>query len=120
MNNPKGTKTITVNGEEYRLFLGLSNLADLQEMHGQDFLQKLEGPEDAPAEWLPDMRILCDLFLSALKRYHSDVADRWLVDEIMLQHPNVALDLLAASFPDPAGEGAQGNVLTPPKAVAST
>ena len=110
MANSTGMLTVTVDGKDYRLWLGFSGLANLQEKHGSEFISRLDAPDDAPEGWLPDFAILRDMLLEALERFHADEADRWLVDEIWAASPDVVGKLLAASFPDQVQSGgASGN-----------
>lgn len=103
MTDPRGLLTVTAGGKEYRLWLGMSVLADLQSKHGQDVFTKMDPPAGAGAEWLPDLNILIDMFLLALCRYHPD-ADRYLVDEVLAENADVFPKLMAAAFPEPDGD----------------
>lgn len=91
---------LTAGGKEYRLWVGMSVLADLQERHGQDVFQRLESPKDASAGWVPPLGVFVDLMLGALQRYHADEADRYLVDELLGENLDVFPRLMAAAFPD--------------------
>ena len=117
MANAQGSVKVTAGGEEYTLFVGMSVLADLQETHGQDVLEKLEAPEGASASWMPNLKIVGDLFLGALQRYHADTATRWIADDIIAENADALPKLMGGSFPD-APEGAEsGNVKKPKKAA---
>ena len=100
MSDPRGSFTVTAGGKDYRLWLGMSVLADLQDKHGQDVLQQLDPPAGAGEDWLPPLRILVDLFLFALQRHHADEASAYLVDEILAENGNAFEDLMGAAFPD--------------------
>ena len=115
MADIRGSMTVTANGEYYTLFVGMSVLAGLQAKHGQDVLEKLDPPEGAGPNWMPDLSIVTDLFLGALQRFHDD-ADRWLVDDIIAENGDALTQLMQASFPD-AKEPA-GNVKSRKKAAA--
>ena len=100
MADPRGALKVTAGGQEYTLWLGMSVLADLQAKHGDDVLTKLEAPADAGLNWLPPLRIIVDLLLGALQRHHADVADQYLVDDILAENSEVFASLMAAAFPD--------------------
>lgn len=116
MTHPQGSMKIEAGGKEYTLFVGMSVLADLQAKHGQDVLEKLEPPEGAGQAWMPDLSIVTDLFMGALQRYHADVADRWLVDDIIAENADALSGLMKASFPDPKAQ--PGNGKRPKRAAA--
>ena len=113
-HNVQGSLKVTVGGKEYTLFVGMSVLADLQAAHGQDVLEKMDPPKGASKSWMPDLSIVTDLFMGALQRYHADVADRWLVDDIIAENANALPELMGASFPD---ADKAGNVKKPTKAA---
>jgi hypothetical protein len=116
MTDPRGIHTVTAGGESYRLHLGMSVLADLQARHGQDVLQRLEPPPGAGPAWMPDLQIVVDLILGALMRHHADVADRYLVDDIIAENAGIFGDVMAAAFPDQ--KAAQpGNAKRPKRAA---
>jgi len=100
MTNPTGTKVMKVGGKPYRLHLGMSVLADLQEQFGDDFESLLSPPKGGK---MPKLRVIQDVFMAALQRYHADEADRWLVDDIIAENADAFATLLTSSFPD-AGE----------------
>ncbi|UFS64396.1 hypothetical protein LO749_09465 [Paracoccus denitrificans] len=110
MANVRGDVILSANGKKYRLWLGMSVLADIQAKYGQDALDRLEPPENAGKGWMPPLDLVTDLFLGALQRHHGDEADRWLVDDLMAQNEGAFGDLMAGSNPDPApaarGKGA--------------
>lgn len=113
MTNVTGAVRVKANGQEYTLWLGFSGLAAVQEKHGQDVMERLNPPDDAPESWLPELAIVRDLFMEALQRYHAEEADCWLVDDIINQNRDVFDLLTTAAFPDqdkskPAGH-ASGN-----------
>ncbi|MCW1932611.1 hypothetical protein [Pararhodobacter zhoushanensis] len=100
----------------YKLHMGMSSIADLQEKHGQDALEKLEPPVGAGKSWVPNMRIVTDVVLIALQRHHEDEADKYLVDDLIAANPNLFTDLMTAMNPEqkaaPSGNGKR------PKAAA--
>lgn len=104
MTHPKGTKVMKVGGKTYRLHLGMSVLADLQEEFGEKFEELLSPPKGGR---MPNLRTIQSVFMAALQRYHADEADRWLVDDIVAENADAFADLLTSSFPDaaPSGEG---------------
>jgi len=106
MADPRGLLIVAAAGKEYRLWLGMSVLADMQAKHGQDVFSRLDAPAGAPAGWVPDLGILVDLFLFGLQRYHPE-ADRYTVDEILAENADAFPRLMAAAFPQP--EGDKGN-----------
>ncbi len=97
MANPTGAKMMKAGGKEYRLHLGMSVLADLQEKFGDDFDNLLTPPEGGK---MPKLRVIQDVFMAALQRHHADVADRWLVDDIIAENADAFTSLLSTSFPD--------------------
>ncbi|WP_312529455.1 hypothetical protein [Paracoccus sp. (in: a-proteobacteria)] len=108
MASIRGEVVLKAGGKNYRLFLGMSVLADLQDQHGADFLERLEPPEGAPPNWMPPLKIVQDTFLGALQRYHPDEADRWLVDDLIAGNEGAFNLLMNGSSPDveavPAGK----------------
>jgi len=100
MTDPRGLLKVTARGQEWRLWLGMSVLADLQAKHGDDVLAKLDPPSDAGPGWMPSLQIIVDLFLGALQRYHVADADAYLVDEIIAENAGAFDALMAAAFPD--------------------
>lgn len=115
MADVRGSLKVQAGVEDYTLFVGMSVLADLQAKHGQDVLEKLDAPEGASENWMPDLKIVTDLFVGALQRFHSD-ADRWIVDDIIAQNADVLPQLMQAAFPDAKPE--TGNVKSRKKAAA--
>ena len=108
--HPQGSLTVKANGKEYKLWVGISVLADLQAKHGQNVLERLDPPAGASEAWMPDLNILVDLFLGALQRYHADEADRYLADDIMAENSDAFSQLMGASMPDaPDNKGRSGN-----------
>lgn len=108
MSNVTGATRVEVDGQEYTLWLGFSGLAAIQERHGQDVLERLNPPEDAPEGWLPELAIVRDIFMEALQRHHAEEADRWLVDDILAQNGDAFERLTTAAFPDQPKASATG------------
>lgn len=103
MANPTGELKVTAGGKEYRLHLGMSALAEIQERFGAEF-EAILVPSEAGK--LPSFRVMHAIILAALQRYHGDAADRWLADDIMAENQDALADLLVAAFPNPeAGDG---------------
>jgi hypothetical protein len=105
---------------EYTFWVGWSVLAELQERHGQDALQKLDPPEGAGANWLPPMAILLDLMVGALRRNHAGEVEslteaRYLVDDLIAANPGLPFNVLRAAFPDQ--EAKAGNAKGPKRAA---
>lgn len=114
MAHIRGDVTLSAGGKSYRLFLGMSVLADLQAQYGDDFLERLEPPAEAPENWMPPLKIVQDTFLGALQRYHADVADRWLVDDLLAENDSAFQQLMHGSSPDAEAKPA-GKVTAPKK-----
>lgn len=117
MANAQGSLIVSANGSDYKLWVGMSVLADLQAKHGQDALAQIEPPAGAKAGWMPDLSIVTDLFAGALQRHHGDVVDRWLVDDIIAQNADVFGKLMGASNPDLSAETKSGNAKSRGKAA---
>ena len=109
MANVTGAVDVVARGKSYCLWLSFSGLAELQAKHGNGFIAKLDKPEDAPEDWLPDFAVLADMIWESLQRFHSVEADRWLVDDIWKAEPEIATRLFAASFPDQVQGEKSGN-----------
>lgn len=113
-HNAQGSLKVSAGGVEYTLFVGMSVLADLQAKHGQSVIDDLD--RDLSTGKMPDLSVVTDLFMGALQRYHADVADRWLVDDIIAENATALPELMGASFPD-ADKAKAGNVRKPKKAA---
>lgn len=116
-----GAVRVIANEKEYTLWLGMSVLAELQERHGQEVLQRLDPPASLTKQerekWVPELGILRDLFIGALQRYHAEEADRWLVDDILAQNADAHSNLMSAAFPDPEKAPKRGNPKRPTRAA---
>jgi hypothetical protein len=117
MVNAQGSLKVTANGEEYTLHFGLSVLADLQAKYGKNILGELEAPAGDDGSWQPDLAIFVDVFLYSLQRFHADVANKYLVDDIASQNDDVFNKLMKASNPDPSTEAKAGNAKSRGKAA---
>lgn len=101
----RGVHRITHGGREYSFWLGWSVIADLQAIHGQDFLSRLDEPADAkPGTWMPPMSIVIDIVRLSLARYQPDVvadkeALRYLADEMLADNPGLGFEILRSAFP---------------------
>lgn len=113
IGNAKGEVNMQANGQIYRLHLGMSVLADLQEQFG-DRLEALLAFEPNDTK-LPDLKVMHAVFLAALQRYHGEVADRYLVDDIIVENEGAWINLLQGSAPepDPADKGKRAGKKTP-------
>lgn len=116
MADVRGAFTVSANGKDYTLWLGMSVLAELQAKHGDDVLTKLDAPEGAGPNWLPPLQIIVDLFLGALQRYHANEADQYLVDDILAENGDAFAGLMAAAFPDQKAKPS-GNAKRPKRAA---
>lgn len=106
MANALGETKVKARGKEYRLHLGMSVLADLQDQFGERLQAVLSPPENVDAdEPLPDLGVMHAVFLGALQRYHADEADRWLVDDIVSENQDAWARLLTATAPDAKNGG---------------
>jgi len=103
--NPTGELTVQAGGKSYRLHFGMSVIAELQAKHGEKIETILSGKT---GDKLPDLNVVTDIFLASLQRYHGDVADRWLVDDIVAENADLLPKLMQSSFPDAQG-GDEGN-----------
>lgn len=106
MANPTGELKVKARGKTYRLHLGMSNLAALQDEFG-DKLDAILAPADDGK--LPNLRVMHAIFMEALQRHHGDEADRWLVDDIIAENANAFGELLSAAFPSPQEDASEGN-----------
>lgn len=119
MVNVTGAYRARLGDREYTFWVGWSVLAELQERHGQDALQKLDPPQGAGDAWLPPMAILLDLMVGALRRHHAaDVEDitaaRYLVDDLIAANPGLPFSVMRAAFPEAT---ASGNAKRPKRAA---
>lgn len=98
-------------GKTWRLHLGMSILAELQEQHGEA-LEAALSPQQGK---LPNLRMMHEIFLAALRRHHSaeidkpidggtGTAGRWIVDDIISENLDAFGKLLTAAFPAPGAE----------------
>ena len=106
MSDPRGAVTVHVDGQPYRLWLGMSVLAEMQGRYGQDVLSRLDPPADAPAGWMPDLHIVRDLIAMTLERFHADkVDDRWFVDDLLAQNADAFTQVMQANAAEDAPKG---------------
>jgi len=100
--DPQGVLVLRANGDDYRLHLGMSVMAEVQAKHGKDFDDLLSGASGA----VPKLAVIHDLFMGALERFHANVPDRrFLVDDLIAQNPDALGELTAAASPDASAEG---------------
>jgi hypothetical protein len=103
-----GALTVTVGAESFKLWLGMSVLADVQEAFPEQFEHLVSGtlPE------VPPLRLMQKLLSSSLERYHPEkAADRFFLDELLNENASLLQDLLNASAPKPAAQ--PGNAKAP-------
>lgn len=104
--NALGELRLKAGGKTYRLHLGMSVIADLQE----EFGDRLESVLAPAGDKLPDLKVMHAVFLGALQRYHAEEADRWLVDDLIAENQDAWARLVTASSPDSEGdEQPEGN-----------
>jgi hypothetical protein len=107
MANPTGELSVKAKGQTYRLHFGMSVIADLQTRFGEKFEAIIQGEiEDGK---LPDMNLVFAILEASLQRYHADVVDRWLVDDIVAENKSILPQLLFASSAEPTGDAPGGN-----------
>jgi hypothetical protein len=119
MADPRGLVEVSANGKTYKLWLGMSVLADLQGKHGADVFEKLNPPAGASLNWVPDLGIIVDMFRGALERFHADdLADNpYLPDDIIAENATAFGDVMAAAFPEQKPKSASGNAKGPKRAA---
>jgi hypothetical protein len=120
MSDPRGTLTVSAGGVDYRLHFGFSSIADLQAIHGDDVIQRMEPPAGAGADWVPGgsfFAVILDAVRLSLHRFHRDAveADPFLVDDLIRENPGVFAQLIAAAFP--AAKADAGNGKRPRRAA---
>lgn len=93
--NAMGALTVKVVGADYKLWLGMSVLADVQEQFPEHFDQLMAGTLAAPP-----LKMIVALVAGALERWHPEQAkDRYFVDELLNENEHVFVALLGASGP---------------------
>lgn len=115
----RGTLHITAGGRAYKLWMGMSVLADMQALHGADALEKVEPPAGAGPNWMPPLAIILDLVRGSLKRFHAEeiASDPYLADDILAENPEMFAELMAAAFPDQPKAQPSGNGKRPKRAA---
>ena len=97
--NAMGALTVKVGAESFKLWLGMSVLADVQEQFPEQFDALIAGTLAAPP-----LKMIVAIVAGALERYHPDkAADRFFVDDLLAENEQVFTALLGASGP-PAGD----------------
>ena len=104
MSDPRGVLHVDVDGKTLSLHLGMTAIARLQGVHGQDVLSRLQQPDDAGDAWLPDFGIITDVIRFSLAKYHADLVSDDLIDDIFHARRDIVVVLLEAAFP-PAKPG---------------
>ena len=94
--NAMGALTVKVEGADYKLWLGMSVLADVQAEFPAQFDALIAGTLAAPP-----LKMIVAIVAGALERYHPDkAADRFFVDDLLAENEQVFTALLGASGPD--------------------
>lgn len=106
-----GAVTVTHDGKDYSLILGMSGLAQLQKEYGQDLKPLVEMEEEGK---LPDFSVLVRITTIALKRFHPD-ADPYLADDLLRADPSVPMQVVRDAFdlPDDDKAAPSGNAARP-------
>lgn len=90
-----GQHSVKVGGQQYRLWMGMSVLADVEEAFPDAFAQLVAGTLVSPP-----LRMVHRMVAGALERYHpAEAADRFFVDELLNENASLLADLLSASAP---------------------
>lgn len=99
--NAMGALTVTVGRQPYKLWLGMSVLADVQARFPDHFDQLMAGTLA-----VPPLAMITAIVAGALERWHPEqAADRFFVDDLLNENEQVFTALLGASGP-PAKDGA--------------
>lgn len=97
--NAMGALTVKVGGADYKLWLGMSVLADVQGEFPEHFDQLMAGTLA-----VPPLKMITRIVAGALERWHPEqAADRYFVDDLLAENEHVFVALLGASGP-PAGK----------------
>ena len=95
-----GLLTLQVGGQPFKLWLGMSVLADLEDAFPDVFPQLLAGKLTE----VPPLRMVHRTVALALERYHPDMAaDRYFVDELISENSGVFNRLFEAASPRSTG-----------------
>lgn len=96
--NAMGALTVQVGAESFKLWLGMSVLADVQEEFPDAFDKLIAGTLATPP-----LKMVHRIVAGALERYHPEkAADRFFVDDVISENDGVFKMLLTAASP-PAG-----------------
>ena len=118
MADPRGIVQLKANGKTYKLHFGMSVIADLEAAHGTEEVNKILGVGVKPEEnWRPSGQMAIDLILFSLQRFHAEVADRYLVDDILAENANAIGSILEGSAPE--AKPASGNAKRPKRAAST-
>lgn len=95
-----GALTVQVGAESFKLWLGMSVLADVQSEFPEAFDRLVAGSTEPP----PLKMVHC-LVAKSLERWHPvQAADRFFVDELLNASADLFQQLLNASAPKPAAQ----------------
>jgi hypothetical protein len=102
MSNPQGIVSMQVDGASYRLHLGMSVMAEVQEKYGKHFDDLMDGT----LEGMPNLWMLHAMFSGALRRFHPDKAENIeFVDDLIAQNKDALATLITGASPEPSAEG---------------
>jgi hypothetical protein len=96
--NPMGIHTVKVGGHEYRLWLSISVLAQVQAKMPEAFDQWMAGRP-------PQLQLVICILAGTLERWHPEqAADRYFIDEMFAENPTVFIDVTGAAAPSAEGK----------------
>ncbi|WP_111559464.1 hypothetical protein [Paracoccus sediminilitoris] len=108
-------------GATYRLTLGMSGLARLQEEYGKGLEPLIAMAQEGQA---PDFAVLLRVTQVALERFHPD-ADPYLADDLLAADVGIAVAVMSAAFaglqaatPGKAGGATASGKATAPRGKA--
>ena len=83
----------------------------MQTEFGENFIEKLQ-PKDGG---LPDFSVALALVMKSLDRFHPDAKDKYLVDDMLAEDPQLIAKIVESAFPQAKGDAGNGKR---PKAAA--
>ena len=112
-----GLLEVQLDGGTFKLWLGMSVLADLEDAFPDVFPQMLAGTITA----VPPLRLVHRTISLALERHHPDKADdRFFVDELINANAGIFSNLFEAASPPSAGGNGQAKAGAKAAAKAKT